>query len=166
MAKFVVVKNKPKELKKGEHVIETASFLEEIKANAKNAGRGNLTGVNHLRSIVGSIGAKYDEELTAYSVRPYPYEGRHYSSEEDLSKIVVSLLREQYPKIFDKYLDKKIKDRPFGTKLIYYVGDFLETAAFNANGIDMLEEREVDAYMGNKKPKNSTKGEPLKKEDV
>jgi hypothetical protein len=64
------------------------------------------------------------------------------------------MLREQYPKIFDKYLDKKIKERPFGTKLIYYVGDFLETAAFNLNGIDRLEERDIDAYMGNKKPKN------------
>jgi hypothetical protein len=151
MAKFVVVKQKPKELKKGECVIERASFLPEIRENAKNASRGGLTGVNHLRSIIGTIGKNYDLELTAYSVKPYAYEGRSYSSEEELNDIVVSLLREQYPIIFDRYLDKKIKERPFGTKLIYYVGDFLETAAFNMNGIDRLEEREVDAYMGHKK---------------
>jgi hypothetical protein len=154
MAKFVVVKSRPKELKKGEHVIERADFLPEIRQNSKNASRGGLVGVNHLRSIAGTIGKEYDEELTAYSIKPYSYEGRSYSSEEELSRIVVAMLREQYPKIFDKYLDKKIKERPFGTKLIYYVGDFLETAAFNLNGIDRLEERDIDAYMGNKKPKN------------
>jgi hypothetical protein len=156
MAKFVVVKNRPKELKKGEYVIEQADFLPEIRQNSRNAPRGGLTGVNHLRSIVGTIGKEYDLELTAYSIKPYTYEGRAFSSEEELSNIVVSMLRDQYPKIFDKYLDKKIKERPFGTKLIYYVGDFLETAAFNLNGIDRLEEREVDAYMGNKKPKTAT----------
>lgn len=156
MAKFVVVKNKPKDLKKGEHVIERADFLPEIRQNSKNAARGGLTGVNHLRSIVGTIGKEYDPELTAYSIKPYLYEGRAYSSEEELSGIVVAMLREQYPKIFDRYLDKKIKERPFGTKLIYYVGDFLETGAFNLNGIDRIEERDIDAYMGNKKTKTAS----------
>ena len=33
MAKFLVVKEKPEDLKKGEYVIDTPSFLDEIKQN-------------------------------------------------------------------------------------------------------------------------------------
>lgn len=159
MAKFVVTKSRPKDLKKGEYVVETPNFLSEIKQNMKNAGRGGLTGINHLRSIVGTIGNTYDQQLTAYTVTPYAYEGLPYSSDEELSRIVCKMLREQYPQIFDKCIDKKIKDRPFGTKLIYFVGSFLETAPFNANGIDHIEEKEIDAYMGNKKTKTASSEE-------
>jgi hypothetical protein len=165
MAKFVYVKEAPKELRAGEILIDMPTFLEEIRANANKAGRGGLTGSNHLRSIVGSIGQKYDENLTAWAVRPHLYEGRAFANEQQLSDIVVSMLQEQYPAIFEKYLEHQIKNRPVGTKLIYYVGRFGSASPFFSNGIDLIEEKDVDAYLG-LKPKKVVGRPALTKEEA
>lgn len=122
MSKFVVVKEAPKELKKGEYLIDTPSFLPEIVLHKTKKPKTGLTGHNYIRMIVDSISQTYDpENMTAYSVRAHLYDGRPITSDEDMDKIVLEMLRNDYPSVFAKYLDKKIKDRPTGTTLIYYV---------------------------------------------
>lgn len=151
MAKFVIVNQAPEKLESGEIVISAPDFLEQIRENAAKAPRGGLTGVNQLRYIVGSIGQKYDPEGTnAWSVRPTLFEGRAYANEAELSAIVVEMLKSQHPKIFDKYLDYQIKSRPQGTKLIYFVGPLSQTTSFFQHGVDMLDPKDVDVYMGRK----------------
>lgn len=153
MSKFVVVKQAPADLRDGEHVIEMPTFLEEIQANANKAPRNNLVGVNHLRAIVGSIGDKYDPALTSWNIRPHEFEGRAFANDRELSRIVIELLEKQYPSIFDSYLSHKVKQRPVGTKLVYFVGPFQKSMAFFMNGLDSIEEKEIDVYLGLKPKK-------------
>lgn len=137
--KYLVVKEVPKDLPKGSYVIKTPDFLDEIKANKGREPRGNITASTHLRYIVGTIGERYDQDLSAYTVKPHLFEGRKYETDEELSKIVVEMLKTQYPAVFEKELDYRIKHRPANTNLIYYVGDFLDTKPFFVNGIDAAE---------------------------
>ena len=60
----------------------------------------------------------------------------------------------------DAYLDFKIKNRPFGTKLIYFVGPHQATSPFTANGIDELSEKDIDKYMERKPKKFFEKNAP------
>ena len=148
MAKFVIVNKAPDQVRKDEYVIESPTFLKEVKDSAKTAQRGNITGTNQLRSIVGLIGERYDNNLTAWTIKPHLYEGRRYKDDEELSGIILEILRSQYPAIFASYLDSQIKLRPNGTKLVYYVGNLTDTTPFFSNGIDMIEEKDVDSYLG------------------
>lgn len=150
MAKFVVVKQAPEKLEKGEFVISPPTFLEQIRQNARKAPRIKQTAINHLREIVNSIAAKYDPDMNVMQLKMFNYEGLPYDSDEDLSAIVVRLLRNEYPAIFDKYLDHQIKARPMNTKLVYYTGDFVTTGPFYANGLDKLDEKDIEEYMTGK----------------
>lgn len=151
--KFVIVKEVPKELPKHTCVIESPDFLEQVVENKGREPRGGVTAGTHLRYIVGSIGEKYDPELGAYTVRPNLYEGRAYANDKELAGIVVEMLKSQYPKVFNSYLDNKIKTRPSDTKVIFFVGNFADTTAFSLNGIDSLDEKDVDVHLGLKEKK-------------
>lgn len=153
--KFIVVKEAPKDLPKDGLVIKEPDFLEEIKENKQREPRGNHTSPTHLRYIAGSIGAKYDQELSAYTIKPHLFEGRKYESDEDLSKIIVEMLRSQYPKIFESYIDYKIKSRPAGTRVIYFVGDHKETRPFFNNGLSLADESDIESSAKSSKKKNS-----------
>jgi hypothetical protein len=153
MAKFIVVDTEPTTLRKGEHVIKFPDFLEEIKANSGKAPRGGITATNHLRNIVGTIGQKYDENLTSWSINPFNFEGRTFNTDQDLSEIVIELLKKQHPTIFQSYVDAKIKARPDGTKVIYFVGPFNYTTAFYTNGLDLIEPKDVEVELGLKPKK-------------
>lgn len=153
MAKFVMVDEAPPELRKGEFVIQSPDFLDEIRANAKMTPRSGRTGTNQLRAIVGSIGAKYDPNITAWNIRPHLYEDRTFANEQELSAIIVDLLRTQQPRVFDSYLEHQIKNRPQGVKVIYYVGSFADTGAFNRNGIDQMNLKDVDVELNLKAKK-------------
>jgi hypothetical protein len=63
------------------------------------------------------------------------------------------MLKNARPIIFEKVLEYNIKNRPHGAKLIYYVGDLGDTGPFFRNGIDMIEEKDVDEYLGLKPKK-------------
>jgi len=151
--KFVSVKEEPKDLPKDTFVIKPPDFLQEIHENRGREPRGGLTAVNHLRAIVHSIGSRYDETLTEFSVRPTLYEGRRYNSNEELAAIVTEMLKTQFPKIFDSYLEFQIKNRPRNTKLIYVVGDHLNETAFYRNGIDHLDPKDIEVFLGLKPKK-------------
>lgn len=152
MSKFLIVKKTPTSLNKGEVVITAPDFMEQIEANYHKARRG-LTAVNFMRDILNAIQQKYETDLSIFKVPLSQYEGLPFSSAEELSKIVVNLLKKERPFIFEKVLEYNIKNRPYGSKLVYYVGELGDTTPFFRNGMDMLEEKDVEEYLGLKPKK-------------
>jgi acyl-CoA hydrolase len=152
MAKFVVVKEAPTELNKGDFVIDKPEFLAEINSQRAKAGRNGLTGTNHLRMILDAIAQNYDpERMTQFSARVNLFEGRPFSTDKELNDIVNEMLRSDYPAVYSKYLEKKIKSRPKDTTTVYYVDSNIKSAheLFIQNGLDeLVEEKPVKEKSG------------------
>jgi hypothetical protein len=145
MAKFAIVKEKPESLNKDEYFIGAAEFLAEIQANARKAGRGGLTGTNHLRGITDVVAAKYDpENMSAFSIRPHLYEGRAFKTDEELNAIIVDMFKNECPGVFVKYVEWHLKNRPKGTNLVYLLDTGLPNMVklFQNQGLDQLEKEE------------------------
>lgn len=122
MSKFVVVKEAPTDLKKGEYVIDKPSFLEQIALHRAKKPRNGLTGSHYIRIVVDSIAQAYDpENMTAYSVKAHNYEGLKFNSDEEFNDIIVRALAIDCPSVFPKYLEARVRNRPAGTTLVYYV---------------------------------------------
>lgn len=156
MSKFVTVKEEPKELAKGTYVIKFPDFLAEVEANSRRAPRTGMTAINHLRFIVWTIAEKYDPTNVfnvTNALRPHLFEGRAYKDNKELSAIVVEMLTQQCPGIFERYLDYQVKNRPANTRLVYYVGPFISTAPFFTNGLDSIDEKDVENYLSGKPKK-------------
>lgn len=153
MSKFIIVKKAPSTLGKEEMVMSSPNFLDEVEACAARAPRNGLTAINHMRGVLTAIQTKYDADLNIVKLPLSQYEGLPFSSSEDLSKIVVSLLKKERPDVFEKVLEYNIKNRPYGSKLVYYVGHIGETGPFFRNGIDMIEEKDVEEFLGHKPKK-------------
>lgn len=154
MSRFLIVKDKPEDLKKGEYIIDKPSFLEEISLHRTKAPKNGLTGTYHLRMIVDSIAQSYDpENMNAFSVKVHNFEGRPFSSDEELDSIVVDMIADSRPELFLKYVDKKIKTRPYGTSLVYYVDSNLKGAydLFYRNGLSDARDVEEKSTSGPKK---------------
>ena len=158
MAKFTVVNEAPATLEKGEVVIGQPDFMEQILANQKKAPRHHQTALNHLREVLNSIAQKYDPEMNVFKIKLFNYEGLAFKNNDDLSTIIVRLLKHEYPAVFDKYLEHQLKNRPTNTKLVYYVGDFNSTGPFYRAGLDLIEGKDIEAYMTGKPKK--TVGKP------
>lgn len=142
MSKFVVVKEAPAELKKGEYLIDTPSFLEQINQHRAKAPRNGLTGSHYLRVLTEAIAATYDpQNMSAYSIKAHLYEGRKFETSEDINAIMLEALRNDYPAVFAKYLDVKIKARPSKTDLVIYVNSDIQGQyeIFYQNGLSELE---------------------------
>lgn len=153
MSKFVLIKTAPTILRKGEFVIKSPDFLEQIRACAHKAAKKNVTGINHLRDILNTIQQKFETDLSIFKVPLSLYEGLPFKDENDLSRIMVRMLKNERPVIFEKVLEYNIKNRPHGSKVIYYVGDLGDTGPFFRNGLDMIEEKDVDVELGLKAKK-------------
>ena len=153
MSKFTLTKTVPSSLRKGEVVIEAPDFLEQIRVCTHKAAKKNLTGINHLRDIVNTIQQKYSVDLNIFKIPFFQYEGLTFNDENELSRIVIRLLKKERPEVFEKILEYNIKNRPHGSKLIYYVGEHIDTSPFYRNGIDAVEEKDVDEYLGLKPKK-------------
>ena len=145
MSKFKVVKEAPAELNKGEYLIDTPSFLPQIALHNTKKPRNGLTGSNYIRMIIDSVAQAYDpENMTAYSVKAHNYDGRPFTTNEEMNEIVLEMLRNDYPAVFAKYLDTKIRNRPSGTSLVVYVDSGIkgQYEIFYKNG---LSEDKVEA---------------------
>jgi len=153
MAKFVIVKQAPAVLERGEVVINQPNFLEQVVANVKKAPKHRQTAVNHLREVLMSIAEKYDQEMDVLKINLSNYRGLPFNTNEDLSDILVRILKTGYPKIFDKCLEHQLKNRPMSTKLVYYVGELNTTKPFYDAGLDMIEEKDIADYMSGKPKK-------------
>lgn len=158
MTKFVVVQKAPSKLEKGELVIAQPNFLEQIESNYRKAPKHKQTAINHMREVLNAIAEKYDHSLNSLKIPLFKYEGLAYQDNEDLNAIFTKILKTEHPSIFDKILEYKISNRPFNTKLIYYVGDFNSTGPFFKAGVDHLEEKDIEHYMTGKPKK--TVGKP------
>jgi len=137
MGKFTIVTEAPKELAKNECVIDKPNFIDEIILHKTKIAKNGLTGTFHLRMILDSIAQNYDpDNMTAYSARVHHYEGRAFSTNEELNSIVVEMLQRDYPAVFSKYLEKKIRTRSKGVDTIYYIDSGLPQATeiFYQNG--------------------------------
>jgi hypothetical protein len=163
MTKFVIVSEPPKTLEKGEVVVKVPDFKEEIEENRGKAPATKRTAVNHLRAIAGSIGHKYDREnFNPFThAKPALFEGIEYASDEELSKVVVKMIEQGYPSIFESAIDYQIKNRPMGTKVIYFVGPWNLSGPFTKNGIDVASLEEAEVIMGRKEKKPV--GKPMQK---
>jgi hypothetical protein len=165
MSKFVAVKKAPANVGKGEYVIAQPNFMEHIKANAHKAAKSKRTGINHLRDIINDIQQKYQVDLNLFKIPLTQYEGIQYSTDEELNTFIVGLLKKERPALFEKVLEYNIKNRPYGTKLIYYVGDWGDTGPFFKEGVDSIEEKDVDDYLSGK-PKKIVGKPALTKEET
>jgi len=159
MAKFKVVKEKPDSVKKGEYVIDHTSFLTEIDQHKTKATKNGLTGHHHLRSILESIASTYDpENMTAFSVKVHNFEGIPYKNSEELNNLLLNMLKSDYPQVFIKYIENKIKNRPYGTTMVYYVDSGVKGAyeLFYRHGLSDINDIETET---NKKT-GKTVGKP------
>lgn len=146
MSKFKVVKKTPTELNEGEYLIDTPSFMEQIAKHRAKAPRNGLTGSHHLRMLTDSIAQAYDpEQMSAYSIKAQKYEGLPVANDEALDAVLVNALKQDYPAVFPKYLETKIRARPKDTKLVIYVDSGIKNQyeIFFKNGLsDVADEKE------------------------
>jgi|SRR5581483_665890 len=160
MAKFVIVETAPTELRDGEYLIEMPDFIPEIRqASARRTDRKNITTPSYIRSMAQMIAIKYDQTFDPIRhIKAHNYDGLEYASDSDLSAIMNRVLEENYPAIFDRYIEHRLRDRPHGTKLVYFVGPHQKTGVFYQNGLDQIDAKDVDSYLGLKPRK--TVGKP------
>ena len=142
MSKFVVVKEAPAELKKGEYLIDKPTFIEQVTQHKAKAPRNGLTGSHYLRALTEAVASAYDpQNMSAYSIKAHLYEGRKFETLEDVNNILIEALRNDYPAVFAKYLDVKIKARPSKTDLVIYVNSDIQGQyeIFYQNGLSEQE---------------------------
>ena len=163
MAKYVRVDAAPEQLNKDCIVIYGPDYTSEIRTCSKKKPRDGLTTVNYLKEVVAAIGDKYfGEDFNALiGVNYSRFRGLPFSNARDIDEIIKKLFKHSVPEATDCYMDYHIKHRPHGTKLIYFVGDHLETGAFSLNGIDEIKPKEVNVYLGLENKK--IVGKPFKK---
>jgi hypothetical protein len=157
MTKYVRVKESdlPENLTKEEFVISAPNFLDEIKKCKGKAPKNGLTAASHLKELAAAVADRYlpEDFDVLYSVNVSKFRGIKIENDLQLNNVLVRMLVKNIPGIFDAYVDKHIKNRPFGCKLIYFLGDHLHTGSFNQNGIDELKPKEVKSYLGKKEKK-------------
>ena len=150
MAKFIIVKEAPQDLRKNELVINQPDFMEQVLANVNKAPKHKQTAVNHLREVLSSIAEKYDHDMNPSRINLTNYRGLPFDTNEDMSTIIVKILKDGYPQIFSKCLEHQLNNRPMGTKLVYYVGDLSTTKPFFDAGLDMIDEKDIESYLTGK----------------
>jgi hypothetical protein len=168
MTKYVCVKAPPAALGKGEHVIAMPDFVAEVTGCRQKLPIQGLTTTTILHDLINFIDHKYEANFPGSGIFVLnDYKGIPFSSAADIAPVVKKIFSRCYPKFFDSFIDYQIKHRPFGTQLIYFVGDHTNTGAFAANGVDMIDEKDVDIYMGRKekKPNKGHFGSPKKTDE-
>lgn len=153
MAKFVLVKDAPETLGKGEVVINPPNFMEQVEANSRKAPKHKQTATHHLRELLNSVAEKYDHDMNPLGIKLVNYVGLSFKDNEEMSAILVRLLHNEYPSIFNKVIAYELKNRPLNTKLVYYTGDFNSTGAFYEAGLDLIDEKDVGDYLTGKPKK-------------
>jgi hypothetical protein len=157
MTKYVRVRESdlPEKLSKEEFVIAAPNFLDEVKKCKGKMPKNGLTAPSILKELAATVADRYlSEDFNVLNdVNVSRFRGIKIENEEQLNNILVRMMLKNVPNIFDAYVDKHIKNRPFGCKLIYFLGDHLHTGSFNQNGIDELKPKEVKSYLGKKEKK-------------
>ena len=141
-------------LDKDEYLIQAPNFLEEIdKLRGRVPKNGHLT-INFIRDLIALAAGKYsDMDFNPMHVNISKLKNVPFDNLNDLNSKVINFLHTECPALVNGYVDYHIKKRPFGTKLIYFLGDHLHTGSFSMNGIDEIKPKDIDIFMGNKKKK-------------
>lgn len=157
MTKYVLAKESdlPESLSKDEYVVTAPNFVEEVRACSKKKPKNGLLSPNYLREIAAAIGDKYLNEdfNTLVEVNVSKYRGIPITDDKSVSDVAVKMMSKAIPDILDRYVDYHIKKRPLGCKVIYFLGDHLQTGAFSFNGIDEGKLKEVPVFLGLKNKK-------------
>jgi len=166
MTKYVCVKLVPdRPLDKDECVIGLPDFVQDVQDCRCRRPNTGLLSAFYMRSLADHIGHKYDPQFPGSGhIVVNDYNGVPFKTIEDVAKTVTKMFRRYYPQIFDAYVEHQIKNKPFGVKLVYFVGDHADSGSFSRNGIDAIDEKDVDVYMG-RKEKKPNKGSFKKIED-
>jgi hypothetical protein len=148
MSKFVVVKEAPKDLKKGEYLIDTVSFITQIAQHKAKKPRSNLTERMYLDAIMNSIGEAYDAGNTdphSNRVKYHNYTGILTPLDEQVNEVILRAIRSDCSHLLGKYLDTKIRNRPVGTQLVIYVDSNIQGQyeIFYKNGLSEQEKEVV-----------------------
>lgn len=160
MTKFVVVNKAPEKVDKDCVVIGEPDFYSEIEQTDAKRPKSNEITTNYLREILAKIGNKYvGEEFNAMTdVNVSKFRGRPCSTHKQVHQAVYEALERSYPKMFDKYVEYQIKNRPFGTKLVYFVGDRRHCSKFFEYGLDEVKQKDIPVVLG--KAKKQAVGKP------
>lgn len=140
MSKFVVVKEKPADLKKGEYLIDTPSFVTQIAQHKVKKPRSNLTERMYLDAIMNSIGETYDAGNTdphSNRVKYHNYTGILAPEDKDVNEVLLRAIRSDCSHLLGKYLDTKVRQRPKDTTLVIYVDSDIQGQyeIFQNNGL-------------------------------
>ena len=143
--RFVRVRVMPKELQKGQCVIESPMFYDEIESCDKKKPRNNLASVNYLREVIAAVGSKYigDTFNPITDVNVSYAKGLQVESTEQTHEILLSLFRRYYPKMFDAYIEYHLKNRPDGTNLVFFLGEPSQVNAFIRLGFQEVLEKDL-----------------------
>jgi hypothetical protein len=160
MSKFVVVKEAPKDLQKGEYLIDTPSFLAQIAQHRAKKPRNGLTERMYLDAIMNSIGEAYDAGNTdphSNRVKYHNYVGILAPQDQDVNEVILRAIRLDCSQLLSKYLDTKIRTRPAGTEKVIYVNSNINNQyeIFHRNGLS-----EEKAEAPEKKKSDKVVGKP------
>lgn len=154
MAKYVRVTEAPETLDKDEYVVRTPDFVQDVAECPRVLPSNGLMTASYLRGFADYLGYKHDDLFPGSGfMSVQEYDGVPFEGKEGAAKIAMKLFRKYYPQIIDAMIDRQLKNRPFGTKLVYFVGDHHNSTPFTKNGIDAIDQSEVDVYMGRKERK-------------
>ena len=124
MSKFVIVKEAPAELKEGEYLIDSPSFVDQVAHHKAKKPRNGLTERMYLDAIMNSIGEAYDSGNTdphSNRVKYHNYTGILTETDKDVSEVLLRAIRSDCQHLLPKYVETKVRTRPAGTNLVIYV---------------------------------------------
>ena len=135
---YLLVDKAPEKLKDNEMVILKPTFIEQLNKSKLRRGVKKLTTVNALRDALMLITDEYDNTVNPYRINLSAYEGLEYSTDEDLSVIILKILSDQGVDLITKAVDHQLKKRDLKVNTIFYVSNDLEgSGAFLANGFNL-----------------------------
>lgn len=155
MSKFLIVKNPPQNLEKGEFVIDQPDFYKEIRASRAKKPRSHALTVNYFREVMASIATRYLSEGFDHmtTINANKYVGTPCTTEEQVHATVIKALETYYPQLLLAYNSHCFKQRPSGTSFIFYSGNPNYAIAIKEFGWEQLTDKEYEAFRSGKPKK-------------
>lgn len=155
---FCRVKKAPASLNKDEYIIPAPDFKEQIAACEKKRPKTGTMTINYLRELIASTGMKYkgDDFDPIREVNVSPYKGIPCENIDKINEELIRVFSEQYPAMLDAYVEYYIKNRPHGTRVIYYLGGPEQNGTFLKMGFEQVLERDLSKKVQSKQQSKKT----------
>lgn len=155
MSKFLILKNPPETLEKGEFVIHEPNFMPEIVATRQKRPKSNLLTVNYLREVIAAVGLKYigEDFDVLRSVNVSKYVGIPCDTEEQIHEVLIKAFDSQCPEILRAVVHYQFKQRPSRTNLIYYTGNPRYSIQLVELGLEQVSQKDFDDLKSGKAKK-------------